>query len=333
MKRKYIGFMFILLLIFAFFMSLRFGSYPLSFEDIFQTLVGNGSKAQEFALYQVRLPRSILALMVGYALGVSGGILQSISKNQLAEPGMIGINAGAAFFVVLWISFSTSQYYSSMTISNTILMPLIAIAGSLCICSLIYFLSYKKGIQPIRFLLVGIGINAAINALITFFQLQMNKEDFYQVLTWTNGSLWGSSWQYILFTFPILFILVIITLYKAKTLDALSFQDEIAIGLGVRIQKERFVFLLIAASLAAVSTSVAGNIAFLGLLGPQIAKKTVGGFHRKMLFYAGISSAILLLMADILARNLFSPIEIPVGILVSILSIPYFLYLIFTSNN
>lgn len=333
MKRKYIGFMFILLLIFAFFMSLRFGSYPLSFEDIFQTLAGNGSKAQEFALYQIRLPRSILALMVGYALGVSGGILQSISKNQLAEPGMIGINAGAAFFVVLWISFSTSQYYSSMTISNTILMPLIAIAGSLCICSLIYFLSYKKGIQPIRFLLVGIGINAAINALITFFQLQMNKGDFYQVLTWTNGSLWGSSWQYILFTFPILFILVIITLYKAKTLDALSFQDEIAIGLGVRIQKERFVFLLIAASLAAVSTSVAGNIAFLGLLGPQIAKKTVGGFHRKMLFYAGISSAILLLMADILARNLFSPIEIPVGILVSILSIPYFLYLIFTSNN
>lgn len=212
-------------------------------------------------------------------------------------------------------------------------MPFIAILGSLSSVALIYILSYRKGIQPVRFLLTGIAINTAISALITFFQLQMSKGDFNQVLTWTNGSLWGSSWQYILFILPLLVVFIGYALYRSSTLDVLAFGDELATGLGVSVQKERRIYLLLATCLAGVATAVAGNIAFLGLLGPQIARKLCGGKHRNMLINAALISSIILIFSDALARNLFSPIEIPVGIIVSIVGIPYFLYLIFTSSK
>ena len=333
MKRKHAFFLLLILLILVAGFSVLYGSYQLSITELFSTLAGNGTKAQEFAIFQIRLPRTLLALLVGCALGVSGGLLQGVSRNPLAEPGMIGINAGAALFVVLWISLQTTQYYSSLSLSSAFFMPFIAILGSLSSVALIYILSYRKGIQPVRFLLTGIAINTAISALITFFQLQMSKGDFNQVLTWTNGSLWGSSWQYILFILPLLVVFIGYALYRSSTLDVLAFGDELATGLEVSVQKERRIYLLLATCLAGVATAVAGNIAFLGLLGPQIARKLCGGKHRNMLINAALISSIILIFSDALARNLFSPIEIPVGIIVSIVGIPYFLYLIFTSSK
>ncbi len=326
-KKRNIFLFFIVLLIVVAIVSIMMGSYHMSLYEIIQTFLGKGNKFQEFTIYQSRLPRIILAIIVGGALGTSGSILQSITRNPLAEPGVIGINAGAALFVVLWISAGSTTYYSELSLSKATLIPLFAALGSLLIMGLIYFLANKKGVQPVRFLLCGIGVNAGINAIITFYQLNMSKGDYNQVLTWTNGSLWGSSWNYIVLTLPIILLLILIAVFRSRILDVLGLGDELAFSVGVSVQRERVFFLLLSTLLAAVATSVAGNIAFLALLGPQIAKKLISNVHRYIIPLSAMISAIILIVADIIARNLFSPIEIPVGIMVSILGVPYFIYL------
>ena len=326
-KNKIVGIVCFLLLLGTVMLSLMLGSYSMTPKEVIQTILGNGNKLQNFTIFQIRLPRIALAIIVASALSISGGILQGITRNPLAEPGMIGINAGAALFVVFWISSGTTAYYSALSFSTIIWMPVVAITGSLLSVLVICLFAYKKGIRPVRFLLTGVGVNAGITAIISFYQLNMSKGDYNQVLTWTNGSLWGSNWNYILLTFPLITVLILLVLFRSKILDVLGLGDELAFGLGVSVQKERLFFLICSALLSAIATSVAGNIAFLGLLGPQIAKRIVGPVHRTMLPFAAGISAIILILADTAARNLFSPLEIPVGIVVSILGVPYFIYL------
>ena len=308
-------------------LSIMVGSFAISPSDVLRTLLGGGSSTHAFAVFQIRLPRIVLAILVGSALGVSGAILQGITKNPLAEPGMIGINAGSALFVVLWISYGANAYYSSLSNVKVLFMPLLAIAGAFCTTAFLYAYSWRKGIRPIRFLLTGVGVNAGITAVISFYQLQMSRGDYNQVLMWTNGSLWGSSWRYILVSAPLILFLAGLVWTHSRTLDILSLGDEGATALGVSTRRTRILFLAAGAALAALATAVAENIAFLGLLGPQIALRITGMRHRLLLPLAALISSILLVVADMLARNLFSPLEIPAGILVSMIGIPYFIYL------
>ena len=294
------------------------GSFAISPSDVLRTLLGGGSSTHAFAVFQIRLPRIVLAILVGSALGVSGAILQGITKNPLAEPGMIGINAGSALFVVLWISYGANAYYSSLSNVKVLFMPLLAIAGAFCTTAFLYAYSWRKGIRPIRFLLTGVGVNAGITAVISFYQLQMSRGDYNQVL---------SSWRYILVSAPLILFLAGLVWTHSRTLDILSLGDEGATALGVSTRRTRILFLAAGAALAALATAVAGNIAFLGLLGPQIALRITGMRHRLLLPLAALISSILLVVADMLARNLFSPLEIPAGILVSMIGIPYFIYL------
>lgn len=326
-KRHRILVLCVLLLLAAVALSIMTGSYSISPSDLLTTLLNKGSRTHTFAIFQIRLPRIVLALLVGSALGVSGTILQGITKNPLAEPGMIGINAGSALFVVLWISHGANAYSSSLSDGKVLLMPLLAIAGAFCTTAFLYGYSWRNGIRPIRFLLTGVGVNAGITAVISFYQLQMSRGDYNQVLMWTNGSLWGSSWRYILVSAPLILLLLVLVWTHSRTLDILSLGDEGAAALGVSTQRTRIWFLAAAAALAALATAVAGSIAFLGLLGPQIALRIAGVRHRLLLPLAALISSMLLIIADMLARNLFSPLEIPVGILVSMIGIPYFIYL------
>lgn len=326
-KRHRILVLCVLLLLAAVALSIMTGSYSISPSDLLTTLLNKGSRAHTFAIFQIRLPRIVLAILVGSALGVSGIILQGITKNPLAEPGMIGINAGSALFVVLWISHGANAYSSSLSDGKVLLMPLLAIAGAFCTTAFLYGYSWRNGIRPIRFLLTGVGVNAGITAVISFYQLQMSRGDYNQVLMWTNGSLWGSSWRYILVSAPLILLLLVLVWTHSRTLDILSLGDEGAAALGVSTQRTRIWFLAAAAALAALATAVAGSIAFLGLLGPQIALRIAGVRHRLLLPLAALISSMLLIIADMLARNLFSPLEIPVGILVSMIGIPYFIYL------
>ena len=316
-----------LLLMVVFLIALSWGTYTMSFDEVVMTLLGQGSKLQSTTIFDIRLPRLCVAMLVAICLSTAGCILQSVTRNELAEPGMIGINAGAALAVVLLISSGQKTYYSEIGDASLFVMPLIAMIGSFISGSLIYRLSYKKGVSPTRLILTGIGVNVGINAFISLYQLNMAQGDYNQVLTWINGSLWGSSWKFFHLILPLTLVFLGLTLWKAKILDVIDLGDELAIGLGVHVEKERKMLFFYATALAALATSVAGNLAFLGLLGPHLAKRLVGPIHRRLIPMASLLSIMIILLADSISRNVFSPIEIPVGTTIAIVGVPYFIYL------
>lgn len=315
------------LLAISFFVTLCWGTYKVTPLEVTNTLLGNGTKMQKAAIINLRLPRMLVGIAVAVALSTAGAILQTITKNDLADTGIIGINAGAAVAAVLFITYLTGNYYSELGQLSIFVLPFMAIVGAGITSFILYMLSSRKGVRPRRLLLIGIGLNAGLNALITFFTFRGGVGDYNRVLVWTSGSLWGAGWSYAKVIIPIVLLMFIIVLLNHKKLDVLNLSDELATGLGLNLQKERKKFLTFAVILAGSATAFAGNIGFLGLISPHIARKLVGPYHKNFISISAIISIIIVLLADAVSRNLFSPIEIPVGITVSIFGVPYFIYL------
>ncbi|MDU7887280.1 MAG: iron ABC transporter permease, partial [Clostridium perfringens] len=192
---------------------------------------------------------------------------------------------------------------------------------------LIYILAWKNGINSSRLLLIGIGINIAFTSLLTIFQLRFTTQEFNRVMAWISGSIWGASWKYVLAILPFIIIFMALTIYKSRYLDGLNLGDEVAIGIGIEVEKERRKLIIYAVILAGVATSVAGSIGFLGLVSPHIARKLIGPKHKKLIPVSALIGSLILLVSDTIARNLIAPMEMPVGIIVSIIGVPYFIYL------
>lgn len=317
----------LILLVISFAVTLCWGTYKVSVLDVIKTLLGNGTRLQNTAILSIRLPRLLVGVFVAITLSTAGAILQTITKNDLADTGIIGINAGAAVAAVIFITYQTGNYYAELGQLSIFVLPLMAIIGAAVSSFIIYMLSSRNGIRPKRLLLIGIGLNAGLNAFITFFTFRGGVGDYNRVLVWTSGSLWGSGWSYAKVIIPIATLMFILVLLNYKKLDVLSLSDELAISLGLNIDRERKKFLSFAVILAGTATAFAGNIGFLGLISPHIARKLVGPYHKKFIVISAIISVIIVLLADAVSRNLFSPIEIPVGITVSIFGVPYFIYL------
>lgn len=318
----------ILLAFASFIFSLCWGTYKIAPLDVLKVLLGGGEKFQRTAIFTLRLPRIIVGIFVAIALSTAGGILQTITKNDLADTGIIGINAGASVAAVFFISYSTVNYYTELGKLSIYLLPFVAIIGAGISSIFIYVLSSFKGLKPKRLLLIGIGVNAALNAIITIFTFRGGIGEYNRVLVWTSGSLWGTGWDYVKVIVPIVTIMFLLVLANYKKLDVLSLSEELVISLGLNLEKERRKFLVYSFILAGVATAFAGNIAFLGLIAPHLAKKLVGAYHKKFILVSGIISVIIVILADSISRNLFSPLEIPVGITISIFAVPYFIYLI-----
>lgn len=317
----------IALLLISFMVTLCWGTYKISPSQVLNTLLGNGSKLQNTAIMSIRLPRMLVGIFVAIALSTAGCILQTITKNDLADTGIIGINAGASVAAVLFITYSTGAYYSELGQLSIFVLPFMAIIGAGVSALIIYMMSSRKGIKPKRLLLIGIGLNAGLNAFITFFTFRGGIGDYNRVLVWTSGSLWGSGWTYAKVIIPIVALMFIVVLLNHKKLDVLNLSDELSISLGLNLEKERKKFLTFAVILAGTATAFAGNIGFLGLISPHIARKLVGSYHKNFIIISAMISIIIVILADAVSRNLFSPIEIPVGITVSIFGVPYFIYL------
>lgn len=315
------------LLILSFVVTLCWSTYKISVGEVINTLLGNGTRLQNTAVLSIRLPRLLVGTFVAIALSTAGAILQTITKNDLADTGIIGINAGAAVAAVIFVTYETTNYYSELGQFSIFVLPIMAIIGAGLTSLVIYMLSSRNGIKPKRLLLIGIGLNAALNAFITFFTFRGGVGDYNRVLVWTSGSLWGSGWSYAKVIIPIVALMFILVLLNHKKLDVLNLSDELALALGLNLEKERKKFLSFAVILAGTATAFAGNIGFLGLISPHIARKLVGPYHKNFVVISAIISVIIILLADAVSRNLFSPIEIPVGITVSIFGVPYFIYL------
>lgn len=320
--------MILLLAILAVFLvSLNMGTMKIPFAEVIKAFNGTGSEQNYTVLVHFRLPRMVIAILIGAGIAVSGAILQSVSRNALADPGILGINSGAGLAVVLYIFYFQGSSFSS-GIWSVYIMPFAALFGAFLAAFLIYSLAWKQGVTPIRLVLVGIGINAAFAALIIVFQLMMDPNNFMQATIWLSGSIWGASWEYVYAILPWILLLVPWAVYKSQHLNVLNLGDHTAAGLGVTVERERRTLLFISVALAGACVAVGGGIAFLGLVAPHLARKLVGPRHQGMLPVSALLGSLVLLVADMIGKNLMAPSEIPVGLVVSCLGAPYFIYLL-----
>ncbi|WP_164220014.1 iron ABC transporter permease [Virgibacillus sp. YIM 98842] len=309
------------------FLSLNLGVISISPMEVIQTLLQNGTQQQELILFEFRMPGIILALLIGAGLAVSGAILQGITQNDLADPGILGINTGAGFAIVLFLFFFQGAIPADSPVSAFVL-PFAALIGAFTAAMLIYAIAWKKGVSPIRLVLVGIGVNAAFSALLTIVQLRMDPQDYRQVTIWLTGDIWNANWSFVISLLPWMLILIPIAIKKGKSLNVFHLGDDVASGLGTRVELERGLLLLIAVALAGAAVAAGGAIAFLGLVVPHIVRKLVGPLHQYVIPISALLGAFILIVADMVASNLLAAASIPVGIVVSIVSTPYFIYLL-----
>lgn len=322
----------IVLIFLVLLISLNLGSFKIAPLDVIKTLIGQGTSNFRMVIVNLRLPRILIAVLIGTALATAGVILQGVTRNDLADSGILGINSGAALFVVVYIYLINGNVYEGISNITIFTMPVVALCGAAFGAFLIYALSWNKGINSSRLILIGIGINIAFTSLLTVFQLKFSTQEFNRVMAWTQGSIWGVGWKYVYAIAPFIILIMILVVRKSKYLDVLTLGDEISKGLGIEVEKERRKLIIFAVILAGVSTSVAGSISFLGLVSPHIARKLVGPTHVKLIPISAVIGVLILLIGDTTARNILAPMEIPVGIVISIIGVPYFIYLMLKEN-
>ncbi|EHS58473.1 iron ABC transporter permease [Paenibacillus kribbensis] len=305
--------------------SMAWGYSSLSLDRLIPVLFGQGTFKEEFVLFSVRLPRIFITLLSGMALALSGSILQSITRNDLADPGLIGINSGAGVAIACFF-----LYFPIDAGSFVYALPLVAFIGALVTAALIYVFSYSRtsGLDPIRMVLVGVGFSLALSGImiVIISSAERSKVDF--IAKWIAGNIWGTDWPFIWALLPWLILLIPFTLYKSQRLNLLALSEASAIGAGVQIERERLVLILTAVAAAASAVSVTGGIAFIGLMAPHIAKALVGPRNQLFIPVAVLLGGWLLLAADTVGRNLVDPDGIPAGIMVSLIGVPYFAYLL-----
>ncbi|MGA3673760.1 FecCD family ABC transporter permease [Lysinibacillus agricola] len=314
-----------LLIVITFIISMNTGVIKLTPIEVLRTIFGQGDAQQQLILFEFRLPRIVLAVLVGMGLAISGAILQGISKNALADPGILGINAGAGLAVMLYISF-----FPSTKAVPVYLLPVLAFVGSGITAILIYMLSYRRheGITPMRLILTGIAVAAGISSAMIVLTLRLSPENYQFVATWLAGSIWGSNWRFVVSLLPWLLILLPFVYSKSRVLNVLNLGEITAVGLGASIERERRWLLAASVGLAGASVSVSGGIGFVGLIAPHLARQLVGAKHQFLLPATALLGGLLVLLADTIGRSILEPSEIPAGIVVAILGAPYFLYLL-----
>ncbi len=313
------------LLIATLVVSIGIGPASLSYDRLLPTLLGNGSFKEEFVLYSLRLPRLLITVMAGMALALSGAILQGITRNELADPGIIGINTGAGVAVALFF-----LYFPTDVGSFIYLLPIAAFLGALVTATAIYLFSYDRvqGLQPIRLILTGVGFSMALSGIMVILISSTRREKVDFIAKWLAGNIWGTDWIFVYSLLPWLLVLIPLTFYRANKLNLLALNEPVAIGVGVAIEKERIQLLLTAVALAAAAVSVTGGISFIGLMAPHIARALVGPRHQFFLPIALLLGGWLLAFADTIGRNIAGPDGVPAGIVVALIGAPYFIYLL-----
>jgi iron complex transport system permease protein len=302
------------------------GEFPISIPEVLAVLAGGGGPGQRFIVLELRLPRSLTGALVGAALAVSGAITQAIARNPLASPDIIGITWGASAAAVAVIVLGGSAG-SVVGLLATTGLPIAALLGGLVSAALIYGLAWRKGVQGFRLVLVGIGINAALVALVNWLLIVAQIYEAARAQVWLNGSLNARGWEHVLPVGVALAILVPAALILGFVLGGLQFGDDTARGLGIRVDLTRTGLLLVAVGLAGIATASAGPIAFVALVSPQIAQRLVRS-ARPPLGASLVIGAALTVVADVVARTAFGGVELPVGIVTAVLGAPYLLYLL-----
>lgn len=306
-------------------LAISLGASSVSISRIIPTFLGNGTFKEEFVIFSVRLPRLAVLAIAGGALALSGAILQTLTRNDLADPGIIGINAGAGIGVTVF------YIYAGGGLANQpYMLPLVGFMSAILAAGLITFFAMERhaGVNPMKLVLIGIGFAFALSGLMTILMSSADRTDVQFIAAWLSGNVWGADWPYVWALLPWIVIAVPVSLWKAKRLNIMRLEDSVGKGLGIHFKRERAILLILAIALAASSVSVVGSVSFIGLIAPHIAKQMAGVQHQRFLPISMLVGASLLVGADTIGRVLYSEATIPAGVIVALIGAPYFVYLL-----
>ena len=304
------------MMVLLFGLSIRLGTYTLSFEEIWAAFQPDDKNY--FTLMEYRLPRAVLAILLGGALAISGVLVQSVVRNPLASPDILGINNAAGLVAVSVLMFLPNLAFYWM--------PIFAFLGGV-LSFVILWIVCGFNFRPIKMAIIGVALSA-LWAAISHYLMLTNPVEINTAMLWLTGSLWGRSWSYLNVVLPWLVVLLPLPFIFCRDLDTLGLGENKASTLGVTVNKVQISVLVLAVALSTTAVAICGPIAFLGLVASHLARRLVGGRHRTLLPAALIIGALLLQLSDILARVIDPPTELPAGILTAIIGAPYFFYLL-----
>lgn len=300
------------------------GYRSISLEELGQILAGQASQSLTYTLVELRLPRVLTALLVGIGLAVAGCLLQGVSRNDMADPGVLGINAGAGLLVAAFIVLVPAG-----AVAAELALPVLAFAGSLAVAFAGWRLSVVRGVSsPKRLLLIGVALATGLSSVTSLLMLQLSDGDYAFVQNWIAGNIWGASWSNVVLLAVGLTLLVAVALFFARTLNVLALGSQAATGLGVNVRRASEGLLAVAVGCSGLCCAVGGGLTFVGLVCPHLARRLVGPNFRVLIPATVLVGAVLMLAADIVSRTLLAPNEIPVGLVAAVIGAPYFLYLL-----
>ncbi len=303
--------------------SLAVGAAGLSLAEVFGVLTGSGTDAAHRIVLEYRLPRALCALAAGAALAVSGVLLQSVTRNPLADPGLVGVTAGAGLAATIVLAALPGRAG---------LLPVFAFGGAMVSAVVVYSVSWRPGAgsSAMRMVLAGVAVNALLGAVIGVL-ITMYADRVPTVMFWTAGSFNGRGWGHLRLMLPYVAVGLALAAWLRPSLGVMELGDDTAASLGVRVERVRLLAFAAAALLAGAAVSVAGLVGFVGLVVPHVARLLVGGSARWMLLSC-VLGAVLLVWSDLAARTVLSPNELPVGVLTALIGGPYFVFLLYRSG-
>ncbi|MFJ7332951.1 FecCD family ABC transporter permease [Streptomyces sp. NPDC101116] len=311
----------------VFCVSIGVGDFPIGLPQVIATLFGRGEQVDEFVIMDLRMPRALAGVVVGVALGVSGAITQSIARNPLASPDVLGITSGASAVAVFLVTVSGG---TAAAIVDSVGLSAAALAGGLGTGLLVYFLAWRRGVDGFRLILIGISVSAVMEAVTTWLLVTADIRDVARAQAWLVGSLedrgWGEVWTALWCGLALLVVVSCV----AFQFRPLHFGDEVAAGLGVRYARVRAALLLCAVLLAGVAVSAAGPVPFVALMAPQVAMR-LARCPTPPLAASGLTGALLLTGSDLVARTAL-PVSLPVGVVTAATGGPFLVYLLVRAN-
>lgn len=305
-------------------LSLALGTADVTPGQVIKILLGLGQEKDTARLIvlKIRLPRILLAGLVGFALSLGGVIFQAILRNPLADPFILGVSSGSAFGAVMGIVFG---------FSFSLGIPLMAFGGGLLTIYLVMAMASRKmGLESSTILLTGVIINAFFSAIIMFFISIAVDSRLHTMLFWLYGDLSQSRFEYLVLVFPVVMIMSLVLYRFSRALNLITAGEETALYLGVEVERTKMICLLLVSIMVGLIVSFSGLIGFVGLMIPHLCRMLFGSDHRLLIPAASLGGAIFLIAADTLARTIISPSELPVGVITAFMGAPFFIYLLKT---
>lgn len=324
MNKKYIKTKFIIVTIGIMVLGLlctRVGTIDLSYKEIIEGLI-KGNNNQVEIIKAVRLPRIFISLLTGAMLATSGVLLQAIMKNPLADPGIVGISAGASFMNGLVVAFIPQLFLCT---------PIFGMIGGIMACILVYAFAWKKGFQPQRIILAGIAVNAFFEALSEVISYMSSSSSMVSMTTITQSTVKGWDIVGLMSVYSVIGIGLAFCLHRSC--DLLALGERNAASLGMQVNLQRILISMVAVFVAIIPTTQVGMISFVGLVVPHLARLLVGNGHKYLIPFSALLGATLLLLADFLGRVVIYPIEMPLGVTMALIGAPFFLYMLKRSES